>query len=86
VSENWVNAEPSPHRVFSALLAEDTVRSGLVRAQQLLILDLAVEFTQMTMIIPVEVGNTDQLAMINYVILQLKWHRYPVAVELDSCH
>ena len=78
-------AEVSPHRVFPALLAKDTVGGRLVRAKQFLIFDLAVELTQMAMIIPVEVGNADQVAVINYVILQPR-RRNAVAMELDSCY
>ena len=77
-------SEIGAHGVFSLLLANDTFRSCLVRAQQPLVFDLAIELTKMALLVPIEVGDSKQrTAMIDDAVLKF-WHRDAEPMELDS--
>ena len=79
-------SEIGAHGVFSLLLANDTFRRCLVRAQQPLVFDLAIELTEMALLLPIEVGDSNQrAAMIDDPVLKF-WHRDAEPMELDSCN
>ena len=70
-------------RFFSRKTHSEGVSSG---PQQLLVFDLAIEFTEVAMLFPIEVRDPDQCAVtVDDVVLQLR-HRDAEAVELHSGH